>query len=133
MTVHLFNRSSQNGEFLCIPEDMIARVGRICPYRWYSAVASPTVSTPRSLYKPTFAWNLHRSKSFCVSWALSSRLLSARRHPPHRLLWFAFFLLSHYIPGSASSTLHVSSCLSFLSDKSLFHPILGICFVCFPD
>ncbi len=41
MTVHIFNRSSQNGEFLCSPEDMIGRVGRICPYRWYSAVASP--------------------------------------------------------------------------------------------
>jgi hypothetical protein len=42
--------------------------------------------------------------------------------PPHRLLWFAFFLRSHYIPGSVSSTLHVSSRLSILSNKSLFRP-----------
>jgi hypothetical protein len=36
---------------LCSPEDMIGRVGRICPYRSYSAITSPTVHTyaPRSI------------------------------------------------------------------------------------
>ncbi len=57
----------------------------------------------------------------------------ARPQPPKRLLCFAVILLAHYIPGSVSSTLHVSLPVFPFSQTHLCSiSIIAICFDSFP-
>jgi hypothetical protein len=128
MTVHSFNRSSQSGQFVCSPEDMIGRVGRICPYGIPQLRPLQSIRILRDPYiarrspEPLPLKVILRFLSSLVSSALCSSPCSSQAP------LIAFFLLSHYIPGSVSSTLHVSPCLSFLSNATLFLPVLTIHF-----
>ncbi len=88
----------------------------------------PVQSIRMLLYSRTFSWTFTAQSHFAfpelyhlVCILLVAILLTGS-------LGFVFFLISHYIPGSVSSTLHVSSCPSFLSNKYLFHSCNLFCF-----
>ncbi len=127
MTIHSFNRSRQNGQFYAAQRTWLAELAGSVPIDGIPQL-HPLHSIRMLLYNQTFSWTFTAQSHFAfpelsrlVCILVVAMLLTGS-------LWFSFFLLSHYIPGSVSSRLHVSSCPSFLSNKSLFRSCNFFCF-----